>query len=74
MPHKSHVTTRSILVEGAMTTVSLEEPDWRELAEIARENDLTIAELLSVVEDGVGLTQNFSSAVRTYVANNRVRH
>ncbi len=76
MPEKSKcpMRTRAIIVEGAMTTVSLEDDFWRDLEAIARQNDLTVAELLSLVEDCQEHTSDLSSAVRAYVSTNRSRH
>jgi predicted DNA-binding ribbon-helix-helix protein len=76
MPHKTRLsaTTRSIVVEGAMMTLSLEDPFWRELEEVARENDLTVAELVELVKERLGSRSNLSSALRTYLAVSRVRH
>jgi len=84
MPHKAksqvttrgttQVITRSMVVEGALTTISLEDPYWRDLETIARENDLTVAEVVSAVEDGLGRRDNLSSAIRSYIASSRMRH
>ncbi len=70
----SQVTTRSIVVEGALTTISMEEAFWRDLEAIAKENDLTVAEVVSLVEDSLGNKANLSSALRAYIAVSRVRH
>jgi predicted DNA-binding ribbon-helix-helix protein len=76
MPHKmkTPVNTRSIIVEGTMTTISLEDPFWLDLETIAKENDLTIAELVGLVEDSLGKRSDLSSALRAYIATNRVKH
>ncbi len=71
---KSPVTTRSIVLEGGMTTLSLEDTVWRDLEAIAKEHDLTVAELVSFVEDRLGTERDLSSALRTYVSVNRVLH
>jgi predicted DNA-binding ribbon-helix-helix protein len=74
MPHnaKSAVTTRSIVVDGMMTTISLEDPFWRELEMAAKENDLTVAEVVSTVESDLGGDSDLPSALREYVT--RVRN
>jgi len=71
---KSQVTTRSMVVEGALTTISLEDPYWRDLEAIARENDLTVAELVSAVDDALGRRDNLAAAIRAYITLSRVRH
>ncbi len=68
------MTTRSIIIEGAMTTVSLEDTFWQELEAIATENDLTVAELVSLVEESLGTTSKLSVALRTFISTSRVRH
>jgi predicted DNA-binding ribbon-helix-helix protein len=76
MPHKmkTSINTRSIVFEGTMTTISLEDPFWLDLEMIAKENDLTVAELVSLVEDSLGKRSDLSAALRAYIATNRVKH
>jgi predicted DNA-binding ribbon-helix-helix protein len=53
MPNKSKPMAsvgRSLLVRGAVKKVRLEKSYWRELARVAKENDLTVAELVVMVE------------------------
>lgn len=76
MPNKARtpMTTRSIVVNDAVTTISLEDPFWQQLEEVAKEHDLTVAELISLVEDSLGEKSTLAAAPRTFVAVSRVRH
>ena len=74
MPTKSRSqVTRSIMLEGVTMTISLEEPVWRDLEALARDNDLTVAEVVSLVEDRLFDDSRLSSALSAYVSD-RVRH
>ncbi len=76
MPNRSSspASTRSIVVGGRLTTLNMEDTFWRDLEAIARENDLTVAELVSLVEDRVGAGSDLSSALRTCISVNRTLH
>jgi predicted DNA-binding ribbon-helix-helix protein len=63
---KSLVTKRSIVVGGHKTSVSLEEPFWKGLKEIAANRDLTLSELVGSI-DSSRLNGNLSSAIRLFV-------
>lgn len=63
---------RSISIAGHATSVSLEEPFWEALREIATARGQTVAEVVTAVDaartagaDGLG--GNLSSALRVYV-------
>jgi predicted DNA-binding ribbon-helix-helix protein len=63
---KSLVIKRSIVVGGHKTSVSLEEPFWKGLKEIAANRDLTLSEMVSSIDSGRA-HGNLSSAIRLFV-------
>jgi predicted DNA-binding ribbon-helix-helix protein len=76
MPNKARtsVTTRSVVIDEAVTTVSLEDTLWDQLETVAKQHDLTVAELISLVEDTVSRSGTLPASLRTFVEMNRVRH
>ncbi|HZO47219.1 MAG TPA: ribbon-helix-helix domain-containing protein [Xanthobacteraceae bacterium] len=62
----SSVIKHSIVIAGHKTSVSLEDCFWRGLKEIARHRDLSLSNLVSVVETGRA-NANLSSALRVFV-------
>jgi len=65
---KSLISKRSIVIAGHKTSVSLEEPFWSSLKEIAAERDTTIQELIATI-DGNREHGNLSSAIRLFVTS-----
>jgi predicted DNA-binding ribbon-helix-helix protein len=63
---KSQVVKRSIVIASHKTSVSLEEPFWDGLKEIAAGAGLTLSALASKI-DAERVTSNLSSAIRLYV-------
>jgi predicted DNA-binding ribbon-helix-helix protein len=63
---KSAVVKRSINIAGQKTSVSLEDPFWRGLKEIASARDLTLRALVADI-DSRRSTGNLSSAIRLFV-------
>jgi predicted DNA-binding ribbon-helix-helix protein len=63
---KSLVIKRSIVIGGHKTSVSLEEPFWKGLKEIAANRDLTMSEIVSSIDAGRA-HGNLSSAIRLFV-------
>jgi predicted DNA-binding ribbon-helix-helix protein len=63
---KSPVVKRSIVIAGHKTSVSLEDAFWRALKEIAGGRDLTLSEMVSVI-DSERAHGNLSSAIRLFV-------
>jgi predicted DNA-binding ribbon-helix-helix protein len=61
----SIVRKRSIIIDGRKTSVSLEEPFWAGLKEIAVVKDVTLRDLIADIR-GSG-TVNLSSAMRLFV-------
>jgi predicted DNA-binding ribbon-helix-helix protein len=65
---KSLVVKRSIVIAGHKTSVSLEEPFWNGLKEIASERDVRLSTLVGYI-DADRTFGNLSSAVRLFVLN-----
>jgi predicted DNA-binding ribbon-helix-helix protein len=65
---KSLVVKRSIVLAGHKTSVSLEEPFWKSLKDIASKRHQTLSELVSAI-DYERTGGNLSSAVRLFVLN-----
>ncbi len=63
---KSPVIKRSIVIAGHKTSVSLEDAFWKGLKEIALGRDLTLSELVAVI-DSERRHGNLSSAIRLFV-------
>jgi predicted DNA-binding ribbon-helix-helix protein len=63
---KSTVSKRSTFVLGRKTSVSLEDQFWYSLKEIARERNMTLAELVGAI-DADRQHANLSSAIRLFV-------
>ncbi|QGM97639.1 ribbon-helix-helix domain-containing protein [Methylocystis parvus] len=59
------VVKHSIVIAGHRTSVSLEEPFWRALKEIAATDGVSLAGLVARVDEGRG-TANLSSALRVF--------
>ena len=63
---KSSVAKRSIVVGGHKTSVSLEEPFWTALKEIAVQRGATLSQLVKDIDAGREHS-NLSSAIRLFV-------
>jgi predicted DNA-binding ribbon-helix-helix protein len=63
---KSLVVKRSIVIAGHKTSVSLEEPFWNGLKEIAARRDATLSEVVATIDRERELA-NLSSAIRLFV-------
>jgi predicted DNA-binding ribbon-helix-helix protein len=63
---ESLVVKRSIVIAGHKTSVSLEDAFWRGLKEIATGHDLTLSEMVAVIDSGRA-QGNLSSAIRLFV-------
>jgi predicted DNA-binding ribbon-helix-helix protein len=63
---KSPVVKRSIVIAGNKTSVSLEDPFWDALREIARKRHVTVSGLVSSI-DSQREHGNLSSALRLFV-------
>src|SRR5215203_2658127 len=65
---KSSVVKHSIQLQRHKTSVSLEDPFWNELKKIALAQRVTLAELVTTIDDTRG-HGNLSSAIRLFVLN-----
>jgi predicted DNA-binding ribbon-helix-helix protein len=63
---KSPVAKRSIVLGGHKTSVSLEDPFWIALKEIAKERAITLSNLVGGIDTG-RQQENLSSAIRLFV-------
>jgi predicted DNA-binding ribbon-helix-helix protein len=64
---KSQVIKRSIVIDGRKTSVSIEEPFWQALKEIARERAVKVSTLVASIKVGQGENSNLSSAIRVFI-------
>ena len=65
---KSLVVKRSIVIAGHKTSVSLEEPFWTGLKEIAHGRQMTLSNMVGDI-DTKRRQGNLSSAIRLFVLN-----
>jgi predicted DNA-binding ribbon-helix-helix protein len=63
------VVKRSIVIDGHKTSVSLEEPFWLELKDIAEGRNVTLSSLVAAI-DADRHKGNLSSAIRLFVLEN----
>ena len=63
---KSRVEKRSVVIAGHRTSVCLEDAFWTAVKEIAAGRDMTVSELVAVIDAG-RRHGNLSSAVRLFV-------
>lgn len=63
---KSLIVKRSIVIDGHKTSVSLEDPFWRALKEIAEAHEAPISKIVASI-DGERRKGNLSSAIRLFV-------
>jgi predicted DNA-binding ribbon-helix-helix protein len=63
---KSQIVKRSIVIAGHKRSISLEEPVWKSLKEIATYRDVSLLTLLSSIES-TRHRGNLSSAIRLFV-------
>jgi predicted DNA-binding ribbon-helix-helix protein len=69
VPMKSAITKRSVVIGGHKTSVSLEEPFWTAVRNIAVVQQMTVSNLLRQI-DLARRNTNLSSAIRVYVLEN----
>lgn len=62
----SSVIKRSIVIDGHKTSVSLEDPFWRELKDIAQGQHMTLSNMVGGI-DKSRQHGNLSSAIRLFV-------
>jgi predicted DNA-binding ribbon-helix-helix protein len=61
------IVKRSIVIAGHKTSVSLEEPFWSALKEIAHERRKTISDVVQSIDDASREASDLSSAIRLFV-------
>ena len=62
------VLKRSVSIAGHRTSISLEEPFWEGLREIAEREKISVQALIGLIDAERG-EQNLSSAIRVFVLN-----
>ena len=65
---KSFIVKRSVIVGGQRTSVSLEDPFWSSIREIAQAQGTTVSKLIANI-DNTREQNNLSSAIRVFVLN-----
>ena len=65
------VVKRSVTIAGHTTSISLEEPFWKALRDIAKAEGRSLAALITDIDERRGT--NLSSALRLYVLENLQR-
>jgi predicted DNA-binding ribbon-helix-helix protein len=63
---KSSIVKRSVVIGGHKTSVSLEEPFWTDLKQIAHAQHVTLTALVTQIDD-TREQSNLSSAIRLFV-------
>ena len=63
---RSPIVKRSVVIAGHKTSISLEEPFWICVRDIARAQDLTVQQIVAKI-DSERKQGNLSSAVRLFV-------
>ena len=63
---KSSIVKRSVVIGGHKTSVSLEEPFWTDLKQIAHAQHVTLSALVAQIDD-TREQSNLSSAIRVFV-------
>jgi predicted DNA-binding ribbon-helix-helix protein len=64
---KSPVSKRSIVIGGHKTSVSLEQPFWYSLKEIARDRSVRLSELVAQIDVARAEQADLSCAIRLFV-------
>jgi predicted DNA-binding ribbon-helix-helix protein len=62
------IIKRSVSIAGHRTSISLEEPFWEVLREIAERDKLSVQALIGRIDAERG-EQNLSSAIRVFILN-----
>ena len=63
---KSTVVKRSVVIAGRKTSLSVEDPFWNAMRELAKERGLTLSQLVGLI-DTDRREGNLSSAIRQFV-------
>jgi predicted DNA-binding ribbon-helix-helix protein len=68
---KPPVTTPRVCAERGVTTVALADEFWLQLEKVARDNEASIVDLVTLVEDRLGRDNSLSSALRGDISASR---
>lgn len=63
------MTKRSLTVAGHRTSISLEDPFWQALTEIAAERGISASALVAEIDKNRTAERNLSAAIRVFVLN-----
>jgi predicted DNA-binding ribbon-helix-helix protein len=61
------IATRTVVVRGHRTSVRLEPAMWEALRDIARQQDRSVSELVTEIDQGHPDLMSLTSAIRVYV-------
>ena len=64
---KSSIVKRSVVIDGHKTSVSLEEPFWTDLKQIAHAQHVTLSALITHIDGTRDEQSNLSSGIRVFV-------
>ena len=64
---KSSIAKRSVVIGGHKTSISLEDPFWTDLKQIAHTHHVTLSALLAQIDGTRDEQSNLSSAIRVFV-------
>ena len=64
---KSSIVKRSVVIDGQKTSVSLEEPFWTGLKQIAHTHHVTLSALITQINGTRDKQRNLSSEIRVFV-------
>jgi predicted DNA-binding ribbon-helix-helix protein len=64
---RSSILKRSVIIGGHKTSVSLEEPFWTDLKQIARTRHVTLSALITHIDGKRDEQSNLSSGIRVFV-------
>lgn len=68
----SEIKKRSVVIEGHRTSISLENIFWETVRDIATSRGLSVNQLITEIDSA--RTGNLSSAIRTYVLQQKLLH
>ncbi len=68
---KSTIVTHSVIIDGRKTGISLEDPFWTDLKQIAHAQHMTLSALIAEIDDTRDEQTNLSSAIRLFVLHQR---
>ncbi len=60
---------RSVKVMGHDTSITLEEPFWKALKDLAEEQGLSVNQMVSDIDQSREMETGLSSAIRIYILN-----